>query len=56
MKSVEIEFASAVLIAFFLFWHQSGWYRVDCALGIRSACELIANEKDYHKTAEPIRP
>ena len=32
---------------FLLFWMQSGWYRVDCALGIKRACELIALERDY---------
>jgi hypothetical protein len=40
----------AVVIAFILFWAQSGWYRVDCALGIQAACNRIASEKDY---AEP---
>lgn len=41
--------SGAVLVAFFMFWSQSGWYRVDCALGVVKACELIASEKEYNK-------
>lgn len=37
--------SGAVIVLFFMFWAQSGWYRVDCALGIAKACELIASEK-----------
>lgn len=35
------------LALFILFWAQSGWYRVDCAIGIKPACELIASESTY---------
>jgi hypothetical protein len=41
------DLAMAVCIAFILFWAQSGWYRVDCALGIQAACNRIAAEKAY---------
>lgn len=40
------------LIMVWMFWLQSGWYRVDCALGINKACELIASEKDYVKPSK----
>lgn len=33
-----------VLWAFVFFWGQSGWYRVDCSLGVAKACELIKSE------------
>lgn len=36
-------------LLFFWFWHQSGWYRIDCALGVEKACNLIAAEYE----AEP---
>ncbi len=36
---------------FFVFWTQSGWYRVDCALGQKRACLLIDDE--YAKRARP---
>jgi hypothetical protein len=36
--------AGAIVFLFFLFWAQSGWYRIDCALGTQKACELIAAE------------
>ncbi len=39
--------AIAVCVTFTVFWGQSGWYRVDCALGIQQACEKIRQEKDY---------
>lgn len=45
--SVDSDFAWAVMIAFLFFWQQSGWYRVDCALGVQKACDLIASEEDY---------
>ncbi len=52
-KSVKIEidrdFGWAICLMFFLFWQQSGWYRVDCALGVNAACSLIAAEKDYRE-------
>jgi hypothetical protein len=35
---------TAVLVAFLLLWSQSGWYRIDCALGIKKACDLIERE------------
>lgn len=44
MKTVTIEFTSAVILLFLAFWSQSGWYRVDCALGQKPACDLIAAE------------
>lgn len=31
-------------VAFLAFWLQSGWYRVDCAVGVRRACDLITAE------------
>ncbi|WP_267550330.1 hypothetical protein [Rhizobium rhizogenes] len=45
--SVDNDWAWAIIIAFFLFWQQNGWYRVDCALGVQKACNLIAGEKEY---------
>lgn len=45
---IETDYTLAVMFLFLLFWHQSGWYRVDCALGVQRACELIAGEEDYH--------
>lgn len=41
--------SGAVIVAFWMFWAQSGWYRIDCALGVSKACELIAAEKEYNK-------
>lgn len=35
---------SLVFWAFVFFWGQSGWYRVDCSLGVDKACELIKAE------------
>lgn len=40
-----------VLWAFVFFWGQSGWYRVDCSLGVQKACELVHVE--YEKKARP---
>lgn len=34
----------AIFILFLVFWGQGGWYRIDCALGVARACELIADE------------
>lgn len=34
----------AVIFLFVWFWMHSGWYRIDCALGIERACELIRAE------------
>lgn len=45
--SVNVEFVVPIFILFFLFWQQSGWYRIYCALGVQKACELIAHEKEY---------
>ena len=36
---------------FVFFWGQSGWYRIDCALGQQKACGLIASE--YAKKEKP---
>lgn len=36
---------------FVFFWGQSGWYRVDCALHVAKACELIKAE--YDKKEKP---
>lgn len=41
----------AVLILFWVFWGQSGWYRVDCYLKVQKACDLIGDE--YAKKAHP---
>jgi hypothetical protein len=41
----------AVLVLFWVFYMQSGWYRLDCALGTQRACELIAAE--YAAKAKP---
>lgn len=50
-RKVRVDFGAELMILvayiFFLFWLQSGWYRLDCALGIARACELIAAEKEY---------
>lgn len=40
-----------VLWLFIFFWGQNGWYRIDCALGQKPACDLIAME--YTKKAQP---
>jgi hypothetical protein len=34
-----------------MFWAQSGWYRLDCALGVQKACGLIDTE--YAKKERP---
>lgn len=39
-----------ILFLFFIFWWQSGWYRVDCKLGITAACDLISAEYKGKKT------
>lgn len=44
---VDFNAVWAVLFAFYMFWLHSGWYRVDCALGVQTACELIAAEDEY---------
>ena len=45
------ERVSAILVLFFVFWWQSGWYRLDCALGQQKACDLITQE--YLRASEP---
>lgn len=37
----------SVALLFILFAAQNGWYRVDCALGVQEACNLIKAEKAY---------
>jgi len=44
MTKFETDFTLAVMFFFLLLWGQSGWYRIDCALGQEKACALIANE------------
>jgi hypothetical protein len=34
-----------------VFWWQSGWYRIDCALQVERACDLIKAE--YAKKEKP---
>jgi hypothetical protein len=48
MKKVEINvnLVTAIVWLFLAFWQQSGWYRIDCALGQQKACTLIAAEYD----------
>lgn len=41
----------AILFLFWVFWWQGGWYRIDCALHIGKACDLIAAE--YQAKAKP---
>lgn len=41
---ISTDYVTAVLILFYVFWWQAGWYRVDCALGQSAACDLIAAE------------
>ena len=48
---VNVDFISAVLFLFFMFWLHSGWYRIDCALKIEKACYLISEE--YVKKPKP---
>lgn len=48
-RSIELDITGGILVLFFVFWWQSGWYRVDCALGVQKACTLIAAESDYVK-------
>jgi hypothetical protein len=43
--------ALAIFILFFMLWVQSGWYRIDCALGVVPACKLI--EAEYAKKDRP---
>lgn len=43
--------AVAIWVLFLMFWLQSGWYRIDCALHIQKACELINAE--YAAKAKP---
>lgn len=43
--------ASAILFLFWMFWLQSGWYRIDCALGVKAACTLI--DAEYEKKPRP---
>lgn len=50
-NKIEIDFGGAIIFLFFLFWLQSGWYRVDCALGAEKACDLIKGE--YVKKERP---
>jgi hypothetical protein len=53
--STKVDFdgfgTGAILILFLIFWLQSGWYRLDCALGVQKACDLIADE--YAKKPRP---
>jgi len=51
MRKFEVNFAMGIMMLFFWFWAQSGWYRIDCALGTQKACELIAAE--YAAKAKP---
>jgi hypothetical protein len=44
--------SAAVFVLFLVFWWQSGWYRIDCAIGVQRACDLIAAEKEYQPKAE----
>lgn len=48
---ITIGFFGLVIWSFFLLWQQSGWYRIDCALGQEKACALIAEE--YVKKSHP---
>lgn len=41
---ISTDYVSAILILFWVFWWQSGWYRIDCALGQTAACDLITAE------------
>jgi hypothetical protein len=29
------------IVAFFLFWSCGGWQRVDCAIGVKPACDVV---------------
>lgn len=49
--NVEVDIVGAIVALFLLFWLQSGWYRVDCALHVSKACELIKGE--YDRNARP---
>jgi len=44
--NVEIDLTTFVIALFLIFWMQSGWHRIDCALGTQKACGLIAAEYD----------
>lgn len=48
---VETDFTMAIIFFFFVLWLQSGWYRIDRALGQEKACHLIADE--YEAKAKP---
>lgn len=48
MIKLETDFTAAILFAFLILWMQSGWYRIDCAIGIEKACELVKAEKEYN--------
>lgn len=55
MSETKVRFdgfgAGAILFLFWVFWWQSGWYRVDCALKVQKACELI--QAEYAKKEKP---
>lgn len=57
-RKIEIstDYVSAILILFWLFWQQSGWYRVDCALGQGAACDLITAEYKAAAAKAEARP
>ena len=39
--TVEVPLVSAVVTAFICFYLVGGWERIDCALGVKEACEQI---------------
>lgn len=50
-QKVDVFFFWPIIVFFFLLWAQSGWYRIDCALGVKRACDLIGAE--YAKKDKP---
>lgn len=52
-NSVEVTSmsAGAILLLFIAFWAQGGWYRIDCALSVTKACDIIRAE--YEKKERP---
>lgn len=49
---LSLDLVFVVLFAIFMFWQQSGWYRVDCAVGVQAACDLIAKEYGAEKAQQ----
>lgn len=45
--SYDGDWIMTALAIFLFFWIMGGWHRIDCALNIERACELIKAENQY---------